>query len=175
MSFTIRIATPDDAATLAVLARETFIETFGHLYPPSDLADFLESSYALDTVRAQIADPRQRWLIAEASADANGGALGYSQAGPCSLPHPEVRDAHGELKRIYLRAEAKGTGLGRELMQQTLDWIEQSFEGPVWIGVWSENHRAQALYRKFGFDKAGEYEFAVGETRDHEFILMRGR
>src|SRR3569833_1440000 len=97
MSFTIRIATPDDAATLAVLARETFIETFGHLYPPSDLADFLESSYALDTVRAQIADPRQRWLIAEASADANGGALGYSLAGPWSLPFFVLRVSLGVL------------------------------------------------------------------------------
>lgn len=171
MSFAIRIATPEDAPTIADLARETFVETFGHLYPPGDLADFLESSYALDTVRAQIADPAQRWLIAEA----NGQAAGYSQAGPCSLPHPDVRPTHGELKRIYLRADAKGTGLGRELMRRTLDWIEQNFEGPLWIGVWSENHRAQALYRKFGFEKAGEYEFAVGETRDHEFILMRGR
>ena len=43
----------------------------------------------------------------------------------------------------------------------------------VWIGVWSENYGAQRLYRRFGFDKAGEYEFVVGETRDREFIFRR--
>jgi ribosomal protein S18 acetylase RimI-like enzyme len=175
MSFTIRTAEVSDAPVLADLARETFIETFGPLYPPSDLNAFLEQSYALDVIARQIADPNQRWLIAENDGESGVQALGYAQAGPCSLPHPDVRAAHGELKRIYLRSQAKGTGLGRDLMRQILDWIEQSFDGPVWIGVWSENHRAQALYRKFGFEKAGEYEFHVGETRDQEFILMRGR
>ena len=44
----------------------------------------------------------------------------------------------------------------------------------VWIGVWSENHGAQRLYARHGFEKVGEYEFKVGQTRDHEFILRRG-
>ena len=30
------------------------------------------------------------------------------------------------------------------------------------------------LYRRYGFEKAGEYEFVVGDTRDHEFIMRRG-
>ena len=51
---------------------------------------------------------------------------------------------------------------------------DERFDGPVWIGVWSENHKARRFYGRYGFEKCGEYDFAVGETRDHEFILMRG-
>ncbi len=170
MSYAIRLAGPDDAPTLSWLARETFVETFGHLYPAEDLETFLRSSYEVEKLRAEIAGPRQYWLIAE---DAEGQAIGYAQSCPCALPHAEVSAAHGELKRIYLRRSAQGTGLGRELMDRSLAWIDATFEGPVWIGVWSENHKAQRLYQRYGFSKAGEYQFAVGETRDQEFILMR--
>jgi len=39
--------------------------------------------------------------------------------------------------------------------------------------VWSENLRAQSLYRGYGFEKAGEYSFPVGETLDRELIFRR--
>ena len=42
----IRRATASDAPVLAALGRETFAETFGHLYPPEDLAGFLDAAHA---------------------------------------------------------------------------------------------------------------------------------
>ena len=44
--FVIRKATPDDAEAMSRIATETFVETFGHLYPPEDLAYFLLNSYS---------------------------------------------------------------------------------------------------------------------------------
>jgi ribosomal protein S18 acetylase RimI-like enzyme len=170
MTFTIRPAKPEDAAALSGLARDTFTETFGHLYPAADLEAFLEASYATEKLRKEIGDPQLYWLIAE---DDAGSAIGYAQSGPCGLPHRDVSNEHGELKRIYVRRTAQGSGLGRDLLERSLAWIADCFTGPVWIGVWSENFKAQRLYQHYGFKQAGEYEFAVGETRDQEFILMR--
>ena len=171
MSVAIRPASPEDAETLSRLAEETFTDTFGHQYPPGDLSRFVASSYEVATLRRALGDPDQGWFIAE---DETGEAVGYAQAGPCGLPHAEVLKSHGELKRIYVRRSQQGTGLGRALMEQVLAFIDAHFEGPVWIGVWSENFKAQSLYRRYGFEKAGEYEFEVGDTRDHEFIMRRG-
>jgi len=39
--------------------------------------------------------------------------------------------------------------------------------------VWSENHGAQRLYARHGFEHVGDYDFVVGNIRDHEFILRR--
>ena len=42
----IRRATPEDAHAMSRIATDTFVETFGHLYPPEDLAYFLLNSYS---------------------------------------------------------------------------------------------------------------------------------
>ena len=47
------------------------------------------------------------------------------------------------------------------------------FASVIWLGVWSEKHRALRFYARFGFARAGEYDFHVGDTVDHEYILRR--
>lgn len=47
-------------------------------------------------------------------------------------------------------------------------------DGPLWVGVWSGNLKAQKLYAAHGFEKAGEYQYPVGRWLDDEFILRRG-
>ena len=167
---TIRRAGVADAETLCALGAETFCDTFAHLYPPADLESFLAEAYALEPARAQLADPRYgAWLL-----EADGEAIGFALAGPCGLPHPDVGTASGELKRVYLRKGWQGGGRGSRLMEVALAWLEAEGFSPLWIGVWSQNHGAQKLYRRLGFEKVGEYHFKVGQTRDHEFIMRRG-
>jgi GNAT superfamily N-acetyltransferase len=166
----IRRADVSDAESLSALSVATFSAAFAHLYPPSDLAAFLEESYAVERSRAQLADPRiATWLM-----EAQGEAVGYAMAGPCALPHQEVTPTCGELKRIYLLPDWQGGGRGSRLLATALNWLEAETRGALWIGVWSQNFGAQRLYGRMGFVKVGEYDFKVGETRDHEFILRRG-
>lgn len=164
----IRRARPADAPVLALLGHETFVETFGHLYPESDLQPFLAATYTPDTFRRVLNDPHQALWIAER----HGKALGYAHAGPCALPHPEVTPSCGELKRLYVHSSAQGHRLGNTLLATALAWLTQPARD-LWIGVWSKNIGAQRLYARHDFLKAGEYEFAVGATRDREFILRR--
>jgi len=178
----IRRAGAADAETLSTLSAATFSATFAHLYPPSDLAAFLGESYAVERSRAQLADPAiATWLmeaqVAVGGAEGGAGgieAVGYAMAGPCALPHPDVTPECGELKRIYMLPAWQGGGRGSRLLATALAWLEARPRGALWIGVWSQNLGAQRLYERMGFTKVGEYEFRVGETRDHEFILRRG-
>jgi ribosomal protein S18 acetylase RimI-like enzyme len=167
---TIRRAEPADVEALVAIGRATFNETFAHLYPPEDLAAFLAEAHGLARARADLADPGKAvWLV-----EADGAVVGYAVAGPCHLPHPEVTPACGELERIYLAASHQGGGAGARLLAEALVWLEKDGPRRLWIGVWSENHGAQRLYARHGFAKVGTYEFVVGQTRDHEFILRRG-
>ncbi|HEY8616912.1 GNAT family N-acetyltransferase [Phenylobacterium sp.] len=166
---TIRRAGPQDAEVLAEIGARTFSDTFAHLYPPEDLRTFLAEAYDLERTRANLTDPaRAAWLV-----EAEGRAVGYAEAGPCGLPHPEVTPACGELKRFYLVKEWQGGGLGGRLFAEVIGWLQAAGPRDVWIGVWSENFGAQRFYARHGFDKVGEYGFEVGQTVDREFILRR--
>ncbi|MCA3699475.1 MAG: GNAT family N-acetyltransferase, partial [Brevundimonas sp.] len=91
-----------------------------------------------------------------------------------TLPHADARPSHAELRRLYVAKEAQGLGLGTRLLTLSLDWMEANTDGPLWIGVWSGNLKAQKLYAAHGFRKVGDYQYPVGTWRDDEFILRRG-
>jgi len=166
---TIRRATPADAATLCALAERTFVETFGHLYPPQDLADYLAGAYPVELQRQQLASgDYAAWLL-----EIEGEAVGFAFAGPCGLPHPRAAAGDGELKRLYVLRDHQGGGWGGKLFAQAERWLLEAGPRTLWIGVWSENFGAQRFYGRHGFGKVGEYEFPVGRVRDLEFILYR--
>lgn len=170
----IRPARPDDAAALAALGRQTFVDTFvtgfGIPYPAEDLAGFLDKSFSVETLQTKLAEPGAAWWVAERE----GELLAFANAGPNTLPHPDGRASHAELRRLYVGKQAQGLGLGTKLLKISLDWMEAHSDGPLWIGVWSGNLKAQKLYAAYGFEKAGEYQYPVGAWMDDEFILRRG-
>ena len=169
MTPTIRRAGVADAEVLSALAARTFTETFGHLYPDEDLQAFLLEAYAVERSRIVLAHPDYAiWLL-----EADGHAIGHAAAGPCGLPHPQVREGDGELKRLYLLSEYQNGGWGGRLFDTALQWLQREGPRTLWIGVWSENFGAQRFYARHGFVQVGEYDFPVGKVRDREFILRR--
>jgi GNAT superfamily N-acetyltransferase len=169
MPTTVRRATVDDAQTLSTLAASTFTETFGHLYPPEDLAAFLAESYAVERQRIILAHPDYAvWFL-----EVDGVPVGHAAAGPCGLPHPQVTPGDGEIKRLYLLPGHQGGGNGTALMAEAMDWLLRDGPRTLWVGVWSENFGAQRFYARHGFTKVGQYLFQVGSIRDPEFILRR--
>lgn len=170
----IRPALPADAAALGALGRQTFIDTFvdgfAIPYPADDLAAFLDASFSAEAIHARLEEPGAAWWVAEH----NGELLAFANTGPNTLPHPEAKPSHAELRRLYVAKAAQGLGLGTRLLKIALDWMEANSDGPLWIGVWSGNLKAQRLYAAYGFARSGEYQYPVGAWRDDEVILRRG-
>ena len=165
----IRRATPADAEAMSRIATDTFVETFGALYPPEDLAYFLLNSYSPAAQREMLEkESVAMWLL-----ERDGVPVGHACAGGCGLPHPDARPEDGELKRLYLLREAHNGGWGSKLFETALAWLEKDGPRTLWIGVWSENLGAQRFYGRYGFERVGEYKFPVGDTMDDEFILRR--
>ncbi|WP_408952713.1 N-acetyltransferase family protein [Lysobacter sp. Hz 25] len=167
--FSIRRAGVDDAPLVADIATRTFVETFGHLYPPEDLQGFLLDSYSVEKQAVILSHPDYAIFLLER----DGVAVGHAAAGPCGLPHPDVAPGDGELKRLYVLREAQNGGWGARLFDTVLEWLQREGPRTLWIGVWSENLGAQRFYGRYGFEHVGHYDFIVGNTRDHEFILKR--
>jgi ribosomal protein S18 acetylase RimI-like enzyme len=167
---TIRRAVPADAAVLAELGGATFVETFGYLYTPGDLAHFLARAHSEAAYACLLEDETVAIWLAEVTAVP---PVGYAVAGKCKLPVENLQEQAGEIRQLYVRAAFHGHRIGTRLLVAALDWLGSRNCTPLYVGVWSENYGAQRLYGRFGFEKVGEYEFAVGQQRDREFILRR--
>jgi len=167
---TIRRATVADAAAVAELGAATFVETFGHLYPPEDLHAYLPKTYTAEVYRRRIEDPGTALWIASFGA---GAPIGFVLVGSCTLPVENLEPAAGEVRQLYVLSQFHNLRLGTRLLETALDWLATEGRAPLYVGVWSENHGAQRLYGRYGFRKVAEYGFPVGKTIDHEFILKR--
>lgn len=166
----IRRAGLDDAPALAELGASTFVETFGHLYTPSDLRAYLSAAHSADVYRAYLESPREPIWVVDGE---DGRLMAYVLAGPCKLPVADMPASAGEIRRLYARAAAQKQRLGTQLLHTALEWLEAQRMLPIYVGVWSENVGAQRLYARHGFRKVGEYDFPVGSHLDREFILLR--
>lgn len=168
-SLLLRRGTVEDIAAIAHLTQATFTETFGHLYPPEDLAAYLNAACTPDVCRQAVEDPRMAYWIVGAE---GAPPVGFALAGYCKLPVENLEPKAGELRQLYVLASHQNQRLGARLFEASLEWLEQNYS-PIYIGVWSENYGAQRFYGRYGFAKVGEYGFPVGKTVDHEFILKR--
>jgi ribosomal protein S18 acetylase RimI-like enzyme len=171
---TLRLATPGDAGLLSAFGWEAFLDTFVTEYQlpysAADLEDFFAHAYAPSVLARLLATPGACAWVAESG----GQTVGYALVGNNALPHPEGRPTDGEIQRIYVARSTFGGGLGARLLTAAMGWLERGGPRPIWLGVWSGNLRARRFYARHGFTHVGAYDFRVGSTVDHEFILRRG-
>jgi ribosomal protein S18 acetylase RimI-like enzyme len=164
---TFRDARETDAADLADIGRDTFVETFGHLYSPSDLKRYLDDTYSVEKMKEDLRDPQVEIRMAFSGKR----MVAYCKIGPVKLPTDVGPDPALELHRVYVYQAGQGVGVGRILLAWATERARQRGARNLFLGVWEGNHRAVALYESRGFEKVGTYKFKVGDTLDDEFIM----
>jgi L-amino acid N-acyltransferase YncA len=165
-SFTLRRARSADAPAVRDLFCRSFTATFGHLYPPLELAEWLEGCSPA-RFHEECGSAAYACFLGEAP---DGRLLGYATLGPQDLGLlPDAR--WWVLRQLYLAEEAKGSGLAHALMAQALAECRARGVAELYLTVWIENHRARRFYEGFGFEEVGSYAFVVGSTVDDDRIL----
>jgi ribosomal protein S18 acetylase RimI-like enzyme len=167
---TITHATQADCDAIAELAARTFTETFGHLYTAKNLASHLASHCSADYFTAAIAAGDTLLLI-----HAEGALIGYAKLGHVGLPVKPLPPGAAEIHRVYLRKAFQGQGIGKAVMMYMLSLPLLATAPVVYLGVWEENLKAQALYAHYGFEPVGRYLYYVGTQADREIIMARQR
>jgi ribosomal protein S18 acetylase RimI-like enzyme len=168
-AFTIRRATVADAAALAEFGARTFFETFSADNTAENMAVHLELAWAPALQRAEILDPTWDTLLAE-----SGGLLaGFAQLAADHAPACVATVRPIELKRFYVDKSWQGQGMARKLMDAVVSQARARGAQELWLGVWERNERAQAFYRKCGFEKVGAQIFVVGTDPQTDHVMLR--
>jgi len=165
MPFTISQALETDIPALAALASASFTRTFGHLYPPEDLASHLEAAHS------------QQYFLSRLGKDTivlakdNAQLVGYGKYGSVTLPITPSSPQDKEIQRLYVHHDYHGKQVAAALMEAMLE--DMAALPSVYLGVYSENPRAQKFYQRYGFTKIGTYYYPVGKQRDLEWIMQK--
>ncbi len=167
MKYRLRTPTRDDVHQLAALGRDTFLETFGHLYSDEDKLDYVHKVYSPEAIQLELDNPRLQFQIIDSGVE----LLGYAKIGEVRVPVSDKRATDRELRQLYVRAGFQGMKLGRELMAWAFEQFELQEATAVYLSVFSDNPRAIRFYQSYGFEKIGEYGFPVGQHVDREWIM----
>lgn len=167
--FTIAPASPSDAAGLIAL-RTAVVAEGGFL-----IAEPGEHAPTLDAVMARIRAASTGASSAVWVARARFQVVGMLEVQPA----PFRRNRHVGHLEIMVRADWRGRGVGRALMEALLAWSPGSALSKLALAVYAHNAPAIALYRAYGFTEEGrriaEYRFPDGTLRDDVLMARPAR
>jgi len=168
-SVKVRKALSKDVDLLIKLGKCCFYEAFNDATAPDDMEAYLTSTFQKTAIKNQLMDDRSLIFIADVGAD----PAGYVYSHPAVTP-PCISDkAAIKLERLYLRKRYYGRSVGEALMQTSIE--ESRYRGyqSVWLSSWELNSRANAFYKKWGFNVVGNQKFTVGSDIQNDLILSR--
>jgi ribosomal protein S18 acetylase RimI-like enzyme len=135
---TVRPATAEDAETIAVVWHAGWRD--GHLgHVPASLVAHRNPETFRARVPARIADSA------------------VAVAGPEVMGFVTVRDA--EIEQLYVRADARGTGVADALLRHGEHMVASGGRSPAWLAVVPGNVRARRFYERNGWLDRGPYEY----------------
>jgi len=173
LTITVAKRTPEAAAELAILSRQTFEAAFAADNQAEDMAAYIAANFSPEQQLAEMQQPDVLFLLARMQQQLVGYAklLFGSQLGMDPNKKPEVRL---EIERLYVLEDWIGTGLGAALMRRAIEEARQRNCRAVVLGVWEKNQRALEFYRRFGFKVIGEHEFQLGSDVQNDLIMRKG-
>lgn len=151
----IRAATAEDARAIARVHVESWRTTYAGIVPDAYLAGLDE------ILRVKL---WQEWLGGDTVilvAERRGEVVGFAHAGKI---REAIESADAELYSLYLVKEAQGRGIGRVLLRQLAEVLqEQRFKS---LALWVlERNRARMFYEKCGGRMAVSKVIEIGGAR----------
>ena len=164
----IRRAGTEDSAALALVGAASFLESYAHFIGVADMLAHLRGKNSETAFRAFAADPACGLWLAELPD--TGAPVGYALLTPPDLP-VAVDKGDIELRRIYVLGKWHGGGLGRKLIEATIDHARAIGKRRLLIGVYSGNDGAIGFYKRIGAEQIGKRRFQVGDATFDDLIF----
>jgi len=177
---TLRRATAEDAAALALVGAATCLEAFTWMLPGADIIAHCAKNHTPEAYAHYLALPTTRITLAVTG---DNVPVGYAMLTKPELPSIEVLPTDVELKRIYLFSRfrssatpvtnAPGVRTGQALMDAAIADARGFNAGRLLLGTHSGNTRAIDFYRRNGFVEVGTRIFQVGTQQCEDFIFAK--
>ncbi|MBC3876021.1 GNAT family N-acetyltransferase [Undibacterium flavidum] len=164
-----RRADSNDAAALAALAEQTFIDTYAAQNDPEQIRVHCARNFGLEQQGAEIVDPDYAVILAYCDQD----LVGFAQV--VNKPAPESINTNNAvaLYRYYVSQAWHGKGIALPLLAEAEKAARTFGADYLWLGMWEHNARALAYYQKVGFQHVGWMDYEFGGVLERDYVLLK--
>lgn len=159
----IILASTKHIPAIREIAEKTWWPAYSQILKAEQIRYMLDTLYAEDTIRSQINNGSQQYLLLLE----NEHPLGFASYSPRE-EKPEVFKLH----KLYCLPETQGKGFGRKLVEAV---TEKSREAGAQILELNVNrfNKAKSFYEKMGFGTAYEEDIPIGPYWMNDFVMRK--
>ncbi len=168
MALSVRYATLNDAGLLAKLGAQTFYDTFRSENTEEDIQAYIQKAYAEEHIKELLVDSNIQYAIAFDEQE----AVGYTKL-LLNATNEKLSGKTVELEKIYVLQSSQGTGAGKALMDEAIQYAKQGGYDVLFLGVWQENKRALDFYAKAQFEVFTTRSFQLGSRLCEDYLMKR--
>ncbi|MFJ8258384.1 GNAT family N-acetyltransferase [Peribacillus asahii] len=169
MDINIKKCTIEDVCILQEVGYETFNETFKQQNSPENMKAYLESAFNLKQLEKELSNTSSEFFFVYF----NDEVAGYLKVNINDAQSEEMSDESLEIERIYIKNKFQKHGLGKYLLNKSMEIAMEHNKKKIWLGVWEKNENAIAFYKKMGFVRTGSHSFYMGDEEQLDFIMTK--
>jgi ribosomal protein S18 acetylase RimI-like enzyme len=165
--FEIRKANFCDLQTIKKIGIHTFIETFSDVNSPENISNYLKESFNTAQLTRELTNTESFFYLAYSDEK----VIGYLKIN-FGKAQTEIIDLQAlEIQRIYVLQEFQGKKVGQLFIDEVLNITNLHSVSFIWLGVWEENHKALAFYRKNDFSVFDKHVFTLGNDEQTDLLM----
>jgi ribosomal protein S18 acetylase RimI-like enzyme len=159
----------NDVEQLQAISKLTFSEAFSSLNTQENMAKYLEESFSIEKLTAELSDQASSFYFATVG----GWVIAYLKLN-VGASQTEIKDEKAlEIERIYVLKDYHGQNVGQLLYDKAIQVASQMKAAYVWLGVWEENLRAINFYKKNGFVAFDKHIFNLGDDAQTDIMMKK--
>ena len=163
----LRKVTLDDIDQLQKIGRQTFFETFAESNTEENMKEYLDNKFSSEKLQSELSNTNSEFYFALEE----DTVIGYLKLN-FGESQTELKDDKAlEIERIYVLKEFHGKKVGQLLYDKAIQVANQTKSDYVWLGVWEENPRAIAFYKKNGFVEFDKHIFRLGNDEQTDIMM----
>lgn len=166
---TLRLAAKPDAQIIANLSRKTFQDTFSAYNTKENMEIFLSTAFSKKKLIEEVESADNIFYLAFL----NNQPAGYLKLMEEVIPPGTNYFSTIEISRIYVDVNAIGKGVGKAMMDLTINIAMEKKKHNIWLGVWEYNRKAIDFYQQYGFEKFGTHIFMLGHDAQTDWLMMK--
>lgn len=159
-----------DAPIIALLARITFGETFGHYFRGlNDLLAYYERTFSVAKIASGLAKSENVFWLAYV----NDLPLGYGKLKLNSDSSFIDTKKVCQLQKIYVLKDFLAQKNGYQLQDHVITKAIELDYRYIWLSVLNSNERAVRFYKRNGFEQIGQHQYSIGKEDFNFWVISK--